>query len=118
MVWTEGVPVPCGCFLGYHHETDGSPVIEQSVVPGRHTFCVGACLVWGTPTEEFDFRLETAFRIESTQVLTRIRVIDLVNDGVSVSQGGFLQSAEPPVICCMQLGTLRKTAWLARDKTA
>jgi hypothetical protein len=107
-------PVPCGCSLGYHHTPDGEPLTEVDDVTGqvilakgRHPYCVGACKVWGTPTEEFDFRLTTGSRVSQHRISTGVKITDRTmrrHHGVIVSWDN------DPIAGCAMLGVLRLAA--------
>jgi hypothetical protein len=111
----DGLPVPCGCMLGYHHTPDGEPLIEHDEVSqeviqakGRHPYCVGACKVWNSPTEEFDFRLTTGRRVSQHRVSTGVKIIDHTmhrHHGVVVSWNN------DPIAGCAMIGLLRLAAW-------
>jgi hypothetical protein len=111
----DEIPVPCGCSLGYHHQPDGEPLIEHDavtgdvvLVKGRHPYCVGACKVWGSPTEEFDFRLTTGHRTSQHRVSTGIRVTDhtqAAHHGVTVSWDN------DSIAGCAMVGVLRLATW-------
>lgn len=109
------IPVPCDCMLGYHHTPGGEPLIERDDVTGevilakgRHPHCVGACKVWDTPTEEFDFRLVTGRRVSQHRVSTGKKIIDHTmrrHHGVTVSWD------DDPIAGCTMVGLLRLAAW-------
>jgi hypothetical protein len=107
------IPVPCDCALGYHHRPDGEPLIEHDEVTGdvithkgRHPYCIGACKVWGTPTEEFDFRLVTGRRTGPARAETGIQVTDYTNPhGIAVSWDN------DSIPACSMLGLIRMTSW-------
>lgn len=111
----DETPVPCGCSLGYHHKPSGEPLIERDEVTGevvlakgRHPHCVGACKVWGSPTEEFDFRLATGRRVSQDRVSTGLKVIDHTqprHHGVIVSWNN------DSIAACTMVGVLRLAAW-------
>jgi len=111
-------PVPCGCSLGYHHTPNGEPLTEYDEVTGqvvlakgRHPYCVGACKVWNTPTEEFDFRLTTGSRVSQYRVSTGVKITDHTmprHHGVTVSWDN------DPIQGCAMVGVLRLAAWKRR----
>jgi hypothetical protein len=113
----DETPIPCGCFLGYHHKPSGEPLIECDEVTGevvlakgRHPHCVGACKVWGTPTEEFDFKLVTGHRVSQHRVSSGLKIIDHTmrrHHGVVVSWDN------DPIAGCAMVGLLRLAAWRA-----
>jgi hypothetical protein len=112
----DEIPVPCDCALGYHHTPDGEPLIEHDeagetvLTKGRHPHCVGACKVWGTPTEEFDFRMTTGRRVSQHRVSSGLKIIDHTmrrHHGVVVSWDN------DPVAACAMVGLLRLAAWRA-----
>jgi hypothetical protein len=112
----DEIPVPCGCMLGYHHTPDGEPLIERDetgetiLVKGRHPHCVGACKVWGTPTEEFDFKMVTGRRVSQHRVSSGLKIIDHTmrrHHGVVVSWDN------DPIAGCAMVGLLRLAAWRA-----
>ena len=102
------IPVPCGCQLGYHHHPDGQPLIEHDqegdVIRdiGRHPYCVGACRYWGTPTEEFDFRLVTGPRITEHRVATGIEITDY-----TVPHAPTVSWDNDPISACEKVGLVR-----------
>lgn len=112
-VLVDYVPVPCQCELGYHHEADGNPMVEWTDdlrllirEVGRHPFCVGACKVWGTPTDEFDFVLVSGRRVGERRIATGLKVTDFANGAASVECWD-----DDPTIPCQQLGQLRLAEW-------
>lgn len=102
----DGLPVLCECQLGYHHTPDGSPLAEADEKPGRHPYCVGACRFWGTPTEEFDYRLVTGKRVAQNRIVTTWEVADLANPGSSA-----VAHDNDTLAACRQLGIRRRAAW-------
>jgi hypothetical protein len=116
----DEIPLPCDCALGYHHTPDGEPLIERDDLTeeivrtkGRHPHCVGLCKIWGSPTEEFDFRLTTGRRVSQHRVSTGMKIIDHTlprHHNVIVSWDNDSVSA------CAVLGILRYAAW--RQATA
>lgn len=109
------IPIPCDCPLGFHHKPDGEPLIEHDEVTGqvilakgRHPYCVGACKVWGTPTEEFDFRFTTGRRVSQYRVETGIKITDHTvprHRGVTVSWDNNMFAG------CAMVGLLRLAIW-------
>lgn len=101
-VQIDGIPTPCQCELGYHHLADGWPLAGL----GPHPFCVGACKVWGTPTEEFDFVLVSGRRINQRRILTGLMVVDVLGAGGEVEcwDGDHGKA-------CQLLGMVRREAW-------
>lgn len=112
------IPVPCGCALGYHHRPDGQPLVEHSETGevirrvGRHPYCVGACKVWGAPTEEFDFVLTRGNQITETKVALGTKIIDYtVPDAPTVSWDN------DPVSACEKVGLIRLSVWTRTSHT-
>lgn len=109
------IPVPCDCSLGFHHLPDGEPLIEHDeetggvvLAKGRHPYCVGACKVWGTPTEEFDFRLTTGRRVSQNRVETGTKVIDHT---MARHRGVTVCWDDDAIAGCAMVGLLRLAAW-------
>lgn len=112
MLFEHDIPMPCACFLGYHHRPDAEPVIEHDerdevvMAPGRHPYCVGLCAVWGTATEEFDFELVTGRRVSECRITTLYRITDHVQN-----LGSFVDTNNDPVEACATVGVRRMAAW-------
>lgn len=112
----DEIPVPCGCELGYHHHLDGEPLIEHEdgeVVrhKGRHPYCVGACVVWGTPTEEFDFKLVTGHRVSQHRVVTGLKIIDY-----TVPRAPTVSWDNDPISACEKVGLVRLATWKRKER--
>lgn len=114
----HGVPVPCDCRLGYHHLPDGEPVAdrrdgEEVSAVGNHAYCVGACRYWGTPTEEFDFRLVTGKQVSARRIQTGWEVTDHANhERTAVTWDNDTVGA------CAALGSLRQASWKSQRQTS
>lgn len=114
----DGIAAPCDCPLGFHHQADDEPLIEfEEGEPirriGRHPYCVGACTIWGTPTEEFDFTLATGRRLSPRRIATGTRVTDHANYDLQE----ICWDADV-VATCTTLGTSRLASHRMRVKRA
>lgn len=111
-------PAPCDCQLGYHHHPDGEPYVDQEDGEeirrrGNHPYCIGACLFWGTPTEEFDYRLVTGKRVSARRIRTGWEVTDHTNhDRKAVTW------EDDSVGACAMLGALRLASWKTQRRTS
>lgn len=114
----QELPVLCDCQLGYHHHPDGTPFVDQADgaeirTPGNHAYCVGACQYWGTPTEEFDYRLVTGKRVSARRIQTGWEVTDRANHGRTA-----VTWENDSVGACAMLGALRLASWKNQRKTS
>lgn len=114
----HGIPIPCDCQLGYHHHPSGEPFADRREgheirVVGNHAYCVGACVYWGTPTEEFDYRLVTGKRVSARRIRTGWEVVDHANhERTAVTWDNDAVGA------CAVLGSLRQASWKHQRQTS
>lgn len=110
----DGTPVPCGCMLGYHHTPEGYSLQENNRIGvrinriGRHLYCVGACKVWGTSTEEFDFRIVRGPNVSENRIRTCLQVVDHANADYTVT----LPDGDSILVVCEVLGMERFFNWI------